>query len=84
MIVMIALHRAGIDAKALGNAAHAFTGELTLVQSCLDLLLKFGSYPTSAKPFSLVLDPPKAGADSFCDHCPLKLSGQAPCSRGDQ
>ena len=52
------LYRAGINAKALGNAAHPFTSALTFVQGRLDAL------PSSLARL-------KASADSFCDHRPL-------------
>jgi hypothetical protein len=71
------LHRAWINAKTLGNATHTFTGARTVAQSGLDTFLKFGRYPWTAKLFAFVLGPPKPGADSFCDHGPLKLGEHA-------
>jgi hypothetical protein len=53
------LHRARINAKTLGDAAHTFTSALTLIQGRLDSFLKLGGYPRSAESFALVLGPPK-------------------------
>jgi hypothetical protein len=71
------LHRARINAKALGDAAHTFTSALTLVQGRLDSFLKLGGYPRSAESFALVLGPPKTSADSFCNHRALELGKHA-------
>src|SRR5215467_11009481 len=67
------LHRARINAKTLGDAAYTFTSALTFVQGRLDSLFEVSGYPRPTKSFSLILGPPKPGADSFCDHRPLKL-----------
>jgi hypothetical protein len=67
------LHRAGINAKTLGNPTYTFTSALTLIQGGEDSLLKLGRYPGPAKSFALVLGSPKPGADSFCDYRALKL-----------
>jgi len=37
------LHRPWVNAKTLGDAVDTFTSALTLVQGCLDLLLKLGA-----------------------------------------
>jgi hypothetical protein len=71
------LHRAGINAKTLGNPTYTFTSALTLIQGGEDSLLKLGRYPGPAKSFALVLGSPKPGADSFCDHRALKLGKNA-------
>jgi hypothetical protein len=71
------LHRAGINAKTLGNSTYTFTSVLTLIQGGQDSRLKLGGYARPAKSFALVLGPPKPGADSFCDHRPFKLGKHA-------
>src|SRR5215472_13219087 len=71
------LHGAGINAEALGDSTDTFTGALTLVQGGLNMLFKLGGYARPPKLFALVLGAPKPGADSFCDHRPLKLGEHA-------
>src|SRR5262249_22960510 len=69
------LHRAWVNAEPFGNAAYTLTSTLTLVQRRLDALLQLGRSATQS--FSLILGPPKPGADSFRDHRPLKLGKHA-------
>src|SRR6516164_640721 len=51
------LHRAWVNAKALGNATYAFTSPLTFVQGGLDSFLDLEGYGWTAKLFALVLGP---------------------------